>query len=1143
MLQLFKNRSFAALTVTQFLGAFNDNAFKQLLLLLCVAPVAWMADVAWVEDYGQALGGALFALPFILFAATSGTLADRISKSRIIVFAKWGELIVMSLALTAMLLQSITFLYVCLFFMGMQSAIFSPSKYGSIPEVLDRGQISQGNGLISGSTMIAIIGGTLLAGVLKDAFPGALWIACAVFVGISVVGILSAHMMKPLPAADPTREMTWNSFRELKAHWRSTGEDRVLILSIFASGFFWLIGATVLFAINRYGAWLELEDTEISTVWAIQAAGIGVGSVLAGAISRNRVESGLVPVGLTGVGLSLCAVTWNPQSATWLTLCMFATGISAGLFSIPVRALIQQRPPAEKRGGVLGLSEFVDFSGILLAAGVYALLDGVMGLTPPTLLLVLGISSLAFMIGSLFYTMEFVLRLVLLVVANTIYKLRVRGKENVPEKGGALLVCNHLSYIDPLFVGAALSRRVHFMMHRSFFDVPIVGNFARVMGAIPVSAEDSPKEKIRTLQRAADLAAEGRVVCIFAEGGISRSGALLPFMRGLEKIARRAQVPIVPVSLNGVFGSIFSFESGKVFWKMPKRIPYPVDVRFSEPMPFDTPAHIVRDRVQLGIAEAQIDRAQGSGSLGEEFLRRARSMGSKPAVADSTGAALNYRELAVGSLAMRSVLEEKLSDAENVGVLLPPSVGGTVTNLAVTLMGRVPVNLNYTLPNTDLVSDKGAIAQAGVQQVLTSRRFLKALDRESPLPPEQTIFVEDLKKEVTGGRKLTALLTSLLPASWIVRKNGRRVNRTDTATLIFSSGSTGTPKGVVLTHGNILANIESVMQALLLCPEDVVLGVLPFFHSFGYATTLWAPLMRGAKVVFHANPTDAKVVGQLVEEHKATIMLATPTFYQQYLRRCTPEQLASIRLAGVGAEKLKDSLADAWKEKFGGELYEGYGATELSPVVSFNVPDIEGMGVRERGHKRGTIGRVISGVAVRVVDPDSREILAPEEEGLLLVRGPNVMSGYLDQPELTEKALGDGWYETGDLGCFAKDGFLRITDRLSRFSKIGGEMVPHGRVEEALNDALAALQDATGEALQMAVTSVPDEKKGERLIVVHTELEVAIDSLLSQLEQQNLPRLFAPRARDFVQVDDLPYLGTGKLDLRRLRQMAQESLG
>lgn len=1144
MFGLLRNRSFAALTVTQFLGALNDNAFKQLLLLLCLAPLAWVRESAWVGEYGQPLGAALFALPFVLFAATTGTLADKLSKSRIIRTSKWLEIAVMTIALVGFALHSMPVLFAAVFLMGAQSALFSPSKYGAIPELLEPEDLSRGNGLVQMTTMLAIIGGAALGGLLLQGFGDRLWIPGAVYVALAAAGTASAHRMKDLAPQDPGRALTFNVPGELREHWRATRGDRPLVLSIVASGFYWMIGATAMMTVNQYGDWIGLSELETSLMLGGLALGIGLGSLLAGKVSGDRIESGLVPLGLMGMGLALAAVLLAPDSAGWVATCLVAAGLSAGLFSIPIRALIQKRPAADKKGAVLGLSEFVDFSGIFLASGVFALLHAGLGLTPPGMFFALGVSCLVFMLGSLFYTAEFAMRLCVLFLIHTVYRIRIQGHENVPKKGGALLVCNHLSYVDPLLVGASVNRKVHFMMHRSFFKVPVVSHFARMFGTIPVASEDSPKEKLRSLRQAAELAAAGRVVCIFAEGAISRSGALLPFARGMEKIARRAGVPIIPVGLDGVYGSIFSFEGGKVFWKLPKSIPYSIDVRIGRAMPPEATCHEVRDEVQLLIAESRIEKRRRRGSLAGEFLRSARVNARRPAIEDTTGAAVDYRKLLIGSLALKAVLSRKLGSEKHVGVYVPQGVGGALANLAVTLLGKVAVNLNYTMPDSDLTAEDGPVAQTGMGHVISSRRFLKVLERPSPLSEERTLYLEDLRKEITALDKLKALLLALLPARVLARLLDPIRDRSEPATVIFSSGSTGSPKGVVLTHANILANLESVIQALSVTPSDRFLGVLPLFHSFGYTATLWAPLLRGAKVVYHANPTDAKTIGELSQQHGATIMLATPTFYQQYLRRCTPEQFSRIRIAAVGAEKLKRPLAEAWEAKMGFPLYEGYGTTELSPVVSFNLPDAEGMGARQRGSKPGTIGRAIVGVAVRVVDEDSGALKAPGEEGHLIVRGPNVMEGYLGKPELTREALPDGWYRTGDIGFLDKEAFLVITDRMARFSKIGGEMVPHGRVEDALNSALAKLGGVAPGVLQeqgtqLAVTSLPDDKKGERLVVVHTVLPVAITELVAELHEAGLPKLYAPRERDFVEVEGLPYLGTGKLDLRQLRELAR----
>ncbi|MEM8712509.1 MAG: AMP-binding protein, partial [Planctomycetota bacterium] len=375
-------------------------------------------------------------------------------------------------------------------------------------------------------------------------------------------------------------------------------------------------------------------------------------------------------------------------------------------------------------------------------------------------------------------------------------------------------------------------------------------------------------------------------------------------------------------------------------------------------------------------------------------------------------------------------------------------------------------------------------------------------------------------------------------------------------TIIFSSGSTGTPKGVMLTHSNVLSNVQSVLQVISLGPGDAVLGILPFFHSFGYTITLWATLLAGSRGVYHANPLEAKAIGDMCGEHKVTITIATPTFYQSYLRRCAPEQFAHIRVALSGAQKLSQGLSDAWQAKFGSRLMEGYGCTELSPVVSANLPSPEGAPRRARSNKAGSIGRPIPGVAVRIVDPDVYPQVVTEREvgleGLIVAKGPSVMKGYLNMPEKTAEVLNDGWYTTGDIGYLDKDGFLFITDRISRFSKIGGEMVPHGRVEETLQDLAFELIRAKGDdrepdaegdedaaVPEIAVTAVHDEKKGEQLVVLHAGLPFDVKELQTRLAESSLPNLFQPKPKAWYEVGEVPKLGTGKVDLRGLKVLAE----
>jgi acyl-[acyl-carrier-protein]-phospholipid O-acyltransferase/long-chain-fatty-acid--[acyl-carrier-protein] ligase len=313
------------------------------------------------------------------------------------------------------------------------------------------------------------------------------------------------------------------------------------------------------------------------------------------------------------------------------------------------------------------------------------------------------------------------------------------------------------------------------------------------------------------------------------------------------------------------------------------------------------------------------------------------------------------------------------------------------------------------------------------------------------------------------------------------------------------------------------------------------MGILPFFHSFGFTGTLCLPAGAGIGVVFHPNPLDSRVIGALVEKYKVTMLLATPTFLNAYARRCTPEQFGSLRFVMAGAEKLPERISLAFEDHFGIRPLEGYGCTECSPVVAVNTIDFRAASFRQVGAKRGSIGHPLPGITVKIVDPETLQAVGVDQPGLLLVRGPNVMQGYLNRPEKTAEVLRDGWYNTGDIATVDDDGFLRITDRLSRFSKIGGEMVPHIKVEEKL-------QELAGAAEQIfVVTAIPDEKKGERLIVLHTLAEEKLQECLEQFAKSDLPALWRPRADQFVRIETLPYLGTGKLDLRKARELALET--
>jgi acyl-[acyl-carrier-protein]-phospholipid O-acyltransferase/long-chain-fatty-acid--[acyl-carrier-protein] ligase len=732
------------------------------------------------------------------------------------------------------------------------------------------------------------------------------------------------------------------------------------------------------------------------------------------------------------------------------------------------------------------------------------------------------------------------IRLPLWLWGHLLYRIDVHGQENVPATGPALLVCNHVSYIDALLIQAVLKRPIRFLIWAPFARVPGLRWLLRLARVIPIDSSAGPRALIQSLRSASSALAKGELVCIFAEGGITRTGFLLPFHRGLEQIVKRSPAPILPVCLDHVWGSIFSYRGGRFFWKWPQKIPYPASIGIGRPLPATATAFEVHQAIQKLSAHSSVRRASTRRLVHRQFVRMAVRHPLRTCLIDTTNptkSVFRYGEVLTGAKILARKLRPLLGAEPMVGLWLPPSAGAAFANISLALLGKTAVNLNYT-SSPEVV--QSAALQCGLRHVLTSRRFTHKLSLDAG-PDVQPIYLEDFRKEVSFWERWRTylgvlLLPGFLQERWLLGLGKHTVD--DLATVIFSSGSTGEPKGVLLTHGNIAANAESMIQAIDPGPRDRLLGILPFFHSFGYTVTLWVPLQVGASTVFHPNPLQAREIGDLCRKWGGTILLSTPTFLRSYLKRCEPGDFRSLRLLICGAERLPQPLAEEFKEKFAVLPLEGYGCTELSPVAATNVPDFERGAVRQVGHKPGTIGLPLPGVAARIADRTTLAPLPPGQEGLLLIYGANVMKGYLGRDDLTRQKVVDGWYITGDLARMDEDGFITLTGREERFAKVGGEMVPLEKVEEELHEILKTNERT------LVVTAIPDERKGERLIVLHLPLNgTDPQQLWQQLSGRGLPNLYIPGPRDFFQVPELPVLGTGKLDLKKCKDKAAELAG
>jgi acyl-[acyl-carrier-protein]-phospholipid O-acyltransferase/long-chain-fatty-acid--[acyl-carrier-protein] ligase len=1120
------------LLVAQALASFVDYAWKFIVTLLLQRGIDGPDAPARLQSV-LTIVTVVFGLPLALGALPALPIVDRFSKRSVILATRWVEFALMAVATVLLVLrpEGGNELLVVVGAMGVCAALLSPAKYGVLPQIVEHAELSKANAWIELSTLVAIVAGTACGGQLLGAVGANTWIAPAVLTGLCALGIVAAASIARVPASSASG--TW--FDAARGAVSAIRADRLLGLAIAGSALFWSVASLLGQNIVAYGRIeLELSERQVGVPLAVMSIGVGLGCLVAARLSRSKVEIGLLPLGATLLAaLTVAFVAAKPGfygALAWMT----AIGGAGGLLVVPLNALIQWRAPDSKRGAVIAGSNFFVFSGALvgsLACGWLARQGLSTGQIFATCAGVVALGAVwAFWLAPLA-----IVRLTIVVLTQTIYSLRVRGGHHVPRTGGALLVPNHVSFADGLFLLASTDRPIRFLVDAPFFDKPVVGRVLRWLEAIPISSTGGPRVILRALRAAGEHLDAGHIVCIFAEGQITRTGMLLPFRRGLERIVKGRNAPILPVYLEGVWGSIFSFHGGRFGWKLPKKVPYPVSVSFGAPIAAGTPLHTVRRAVQALGQEAWCERFISAEPLQRAFVQRARSKPLRMLFADASKPRVSRIGALAGSIVLARKLREHWGDDEHVGILLPPSVGGALVNLAAAFAGRATVNLNYTAGAAGMTS---AAKQAKLRSVVTSRVFLEKAKLE--LPEGVTpIWIDALASEVTSIDRLSALaLACLAPARWIESYCGakRAPKGDDILTVIFSSGSTGEPKGVMLSHANIASNCAALDQIFHVTPREKVLGILPFFHSFGFTATIWFPASSGLGAVFHPSPIDAPAIGELVERHQISFLLATPTLLSIYLRRIAPAQFGSLRLVLAGAEKLSERLANAFEDQFGIRPLEGYGATECAPVIAASQLDFRAAGFYQPGWRRGFVGQPLPGVVCRVVDPDTFEDLPPNTPGMLLVRGPNVMRGYLGRPDLSQKALRDGWYITGDIAMLDDDSFLKITDRLSRFSKIGGEMVPHGRVEEELHRA-AGLSVPT-----FLVTALPDEKKGERLAVLTTLALEQVPSLVEKLSSSGLPNLFLPRADAFVKVDALPVLGTGKSDLRAAKQIASEQL-
>lgn len=1147
MKDLLKIHGFTAFICIAFINAFVDLGHK-----IVIQNTLFKAYDGDLQILLTAVVNGLILLPFIMLFTPSGFLADKYPKNNVMRLSAWGA-VGITLLITACYYMGLFFpAFALTFILALQSAFYSPAKYGYIKEMVGTNNLSEGNAWVQAVTMIAILSGIVVFSLLfemrlagmTEITPEKSLIKNAPLGWILVAGALIelylAYQLPQLRETDHTAKFDKSAYlkgKTLKNNIQLLQGKRPIWLAIIGLSLFWSISQVMLAVFPAFAE----EHLQQSNTFVIQGtmalAGVGIlfGSILVGRLSKHYINVGLIPVGAVGVAIGLILL---PQlTSMWMqSAVFFAIGLFGALMCVPLNALIQFHASESESGRVLAGSNFIQnlmMLGFLAMTVVFAW-NSVDGVWLLFLLAAIGIAGAVFAIVTL---PQAFIRLLVMVLFRRKYKLQVLGFENLPESGkGTLLLGNHISWLDWAIIQMACPRHIHFVMERSIYERWYLRWFLDIYKVIPISKGKSRQ----ALEQVGELISAGEVVCLFPEGAISHLGQLGEFKRGFERACVDAKGVIVPFYMRGLWGSRFSRSTDKMKVIRNESGKRDVTVAFGTQMPISSTAAEVKKKVFELSIHTWDQYTQTLETIPQAFVRSMKSSRSGYAITDVDGGPVSQTKLLTACALFKKRIAQ--TEGKNIGLLVPTSSAGAIANIASLMAGKTVVNLNFTAPMPALQS---ALEQAEVQTIVTAKKFVKKLkargvELDSLFEGRRLLYMEDIKAEISKAEAIFTLgLVSVAPTFILQALFCKPSQLEDTAAILFSSGSEGAPKGVMLSHRNIMANLRQTADVLNVRDDDCIMATLPLFHAFGLTVTCFMPLIEDMPVVCHPDPTDAVKIGKGVAQYKATLMCATSTFMRLYARnkRVHPLMFQSLRTVVAGAEKLDPKVRDLFESKFHVPVVEGYGSTETTPVASTNLPDsldTDWWSVQV-GNKPGTVGMALPGSTFRIVDPDTLEELPTGEDGLILIGGTQIMQGYLNNPEKTEAAVvemdGLRWYRSGDKGHVDEDGFLTIVDRYSRFAKIGGEMVSLTSIEGQVRELLNAPE------LPLVAVNLADDKKGEKVILL-VEGEHDSSEMRNQLIEGGMPPLTLPS--EIYAVPEVPVLGSGKTDFCSAKTLAEQ---
>lgn len=1114
---LWKEKRFLPLLVTQFFGAFNDNLFKNTLMTFVAYRL--LSDAQTVSLYSNIAAG-VFILPYFLFSAFAGMLADKYNRAYLTRILKLTELILMIAAGVVFMTHNVFLLLMILFFMGLQSTFFGPIKYALLPQLLRTEELIAGNAYVEASTYISIILGSVCGTILPVSTSIALLVSC------SVIGMMSSFYIPNTSGVQPKLQLDFNIFKQIGRNIRFIRSHVIVYRTIIGATWFWILGTfflTELFPLCSKV--FHTEQTVVTLFLILFSLGVAVGSFFCNRLLKGEVSIVYVPI--SAIGLCVCSFVvyllstgfensehmlslgeflLMPRGAA-IALTLFFFACMGGMYIVPLNALMQKKAPKNFVATVIAGNNIINSLGMVSISLAAAILSA-LGFKITDLFLYVAIISA----GVAFYICKLLpvalLRSIFCFVLNLFFHVDVSGIQNLRQAGSkVLLIANHVSLLDGILIAAYLPRKITFAIDSEWSQKWYVRMFDGIVDFYPLNPANPLS--VRSL---IDELNKGKTVMIFPEGRISVTGSLMKVYEGAGVVALKSGAKVLPIRIEGAEYSKFSYIGDLIKTRVCPKIKLHImpahRLSVDENLSARERRYILSLKIRDIMADMIYKTSDKNSALFNKLLDAVKLFGSGHKIAlDAMKKTLTYGQLLLKIYVLGSVFGRTFVQKEKIGVLLPNSLAGVVSFFALQVAGKIPVMMNFSLGKKPFAS---CIETVKLGTILTARKFieqgnLQHLEEAARKTGAEIFYLEDIAARIGLCEKIIGLKNY-----WLKRQVVHQTQKP--AVILFTSGSEGLPKAVVLSHENILSNVLQIKLNVPFNSKDIILNALPMFHSFGLTVGTILPMLNGVKTFFYPSPLHYRIIPEAAYDLQATAILGTDTFLYGYGRMAHAYDFFSIRFAVVGGEKLKQRTADLWMKKFGVRIFEGYGTTETSPVISVNTPMF---------YKENTVGRFLPNIEYKL-----QKVVGVSEGGRLLVKSDTIMMGYMfhDHPDVLQKA--DEWYDTGDIVAVDQEGFIEIKGRAKRFAKIGGEMISLNAVELLLDNLYPDISKG--------LIVVHDEAKGEKIVLVTTDEKIDLSTIKKYLKEQGMSELSCPK--EIFYIKSFPLLGNGKFDYMTAQQ-------